>query len=89
MEFSPKKPLEASQKYKLIDNDSFLVYSMAVAIATTGLVALISSDDLLAVFIAGTVFSYDDDRYTQATRESHFQEVTFFNAIRLGDRYAL
>lgn len=80
--FAAKFLLEQSEKRKLIDNDSFLVYSMAIAMSITGLVALISSDDLLAVFIAGNVFAYDD-KYQQATKDSHFQEVIdmLFNCI--------
>lgn len=72
--FGARLLLEKSEKYKLIDKESFLVYAIALAMAISGLVALISSDDLLSVFIAGNVFSYDD-KFHQATKDAHFQEV--------------
>ena len=46
-----KKLLEKSEAYHLIDKESFLVYAIALAMSISGLVALISSDDLLSVFI--------------------------------------
>ena len=69
-----KKLLEKSEEHHLIDKESFLVYAIALAMTISGLVALISSDDLLSVFIAGNVFAYDD-KFHQATKDAHFQGV--------------
>lgn len=66
--------LEKSEQYRLIDKESFLAYSIALALAVTGLIALISSDDILAVFICGLVFAYDG-RFAQETKDAHLQEV--------------
>lgn len=66
--------LEKSEQHRLIDKESFLAYSIALAFAVTGLIALISSDDILAVFICGLVFAYDG-RFAQETKDAHLQEV--------------
>lgn len=66
--------LRHSEQRKLIDKESFLVFTIALTLLVTGLVALISSDDLLAVFIAGNAFAWED-HYLEATHESQIVEV--------------
>lgn len=43
----------------LIDKESFLVFSIALALAVAGIVSIIASDDLLACFVAGNVFAWE------------------------------
>lgn len=66
--------LKASIARKLIDKESFLVFSIALTLFVSGLVALMSSDDLLAVFVAGNVFAWDD-KFNEAYESSHISEV--------------
>lgn len=66
--------LRQSEKRKLIDKDSFLVFTIALTLLITGVVALLASDDLLAVFIAGNVFAWDQ-KFVEATEDSHISEV--------------
>jgi len=44
---------------KLIDKESFLAFSIALALAVTGIVSILASDDLLACFVAGNVFAWE------------------------------
>jgi len=66
--------LKYSMRRLLIDKESFLVYILALAILVTGLTAMIESDDLLAVFISGLVFSWDEEM-VQDMKDSHILEV--------------
>lgn len=43
----------------LIDKESFLVFSIALALGVTGVVSILASDDLLACFVAGNVFAWE------------------------------
>ena len=72
--FGARFLLKKSIKYNLIDKESFLVFNLALALFVTGATALIHSDDLLAVFIAGSAFSWDD-QFKERAKDSHFQEV--------------
>ncbi|OAG31237.1 hypothetical protein NEDG_01650 [Nematocida displodere] len=66
--------LKYSLKQHWIDKESFLVYALALAVLVTGVTALIGSDDLLAVFVAGLAFAWDDDM-VQDIKDSHIMEV--------------
>ncbi|KAI5187853.1 sodium/hydrogen antiporter [Nematocida homosporus] len=66
--------LKYSIKRLLIDKESFLVYSLALAILVTGVTSLIKSDDLLAVFVAGVAFAWDEDM-VRDMKNSHVIEV--------------
>lgn len=43
-----------------VDRESFLVFAIALALFITGTCGMIGSDDVLANFIAGNVFNWDD-----------------------------
>ncbi|ORY95837.1 Cation/H+ exchanger [Syncephalastrum racemosum] len=62
--------LRYAQEKNLIDNESFLVYAVALALFLMGTVSLLGSDDLLACFIAGNSFTWDD-WFRVRTEESH------------------
>lgn len=72
--FGARTLLKASMSRKLIDKESFLVFSIALTMFVSGLVAMMASDDLFAIFIAGNVFAWDD-AFTEATEDSHISEV--------------
>ncbi|CAG8783335.1 5276_t:CDS:2, partial [Acaulospora morrowiae] len=69
-----RKLLYLSEKNRLIDKESFLVFAIALALFLTGFVSIISGSDLLACFIAGTSFTWDD-WFRRETEEAHLQEV--------------
>lgn len=67
--------LKHSIRLKLIDKESFLVFSIALTLFVSGLVALVNADDLLAVFIAGNAFAWGDDDLVDTSDESHINSV--------------
>lgn len=66
--------LKYSMRRFLIDKESFLVYLIALALLVTGAIALLKSDDLLAVSIAGVVFAWDEE-LVEDIKNSHVMEV--------------
>ncbi|KAI9488069.1 Cation/H+ exchanger [Zychaea mexicana] len=54
-----RKVLRFSHEKKLVDEESFAVYPLVLALFLTGAVGLLGSDDLLACFIAGNAFTWD------------------------------
>lgn len=69
-----RKILYYSKKYKLIDKESFLVSVILLGIFVTGITSLLKSDDILACFVTGMFFSWDDCFMTEI-KESHLMEV--------------
>ncbi|CAG8563095.1 12486_t:CDS:10, partial [Acaulospora morrowiae] len=69
-----RKLLYLSEKNRLIDKESFLVFAIALALFLTGFVSIVGGSDLLACFIAGTSFTWDD-WFRRETEEAHLQEV--------------
>jgi sodium/hydrogen antiporter len=55
-----KELLHYAEERKWVDRESFLVFAISIALFTTGTCGLIGSDDVLACFIAGNVFTWDD-----------------------------
>ncbi|EPZ34071.1 Cation/H+ exchanger domain-containing protein [Rozella allomycis CSF55] len=80
--YSAKHILQKSEKNGLIDKGSFLAFSIGLALMVTGLVSLLASDDLLAVFVAGNTFTWDD-WFTEKTKKENFQEIIdmLFNIV--------
>ncbi|KAF9201230.1 hypothetical protein BGZ49_008543 [Haplosporangium sp. Z 27] len=72
--FAARKLVKGAKSRNLIDKESFLVFSIAMAIGVTGIVSMIASDDLLACFIAGNVFAWDD-WFSNEIAEAHIQEI--------------
>ncbi|KAI0539134.1 Sodium/hydrogen exchanger family-domain-containing protein [Xylaria digitata] len=52
--------LHYCEEHKFVDRESFLVFALSLALFITGTCGLIGSDDILACFIAGNVFTWDD-----------------------------
>ncbi|KAI1325594.1 Sodium/hydrogen exchanger family-domain-containing protein [Xylariaceae sp. FL0255] len=55
-----KELLHYCEEKKFVDRESFLVFALSLALFITGTCGLIGSDDILANFIAGNVFTWDD-----------------------------
>ncbi|KAG0036651.1 hypothetical protein BGZ82_003912 [Podila clonocystis] len=72
--FAARKAVKGAKNRKLIDKESFLVFSIALALAVTGIVSIIASDDLLACFVAGNIFAWDD-WFSNEIAEAHIQEI--------------
>ncbi|KAJ5693258.1 Cation/H+ exchanger [Penicillium macrosclerotiorum] len=55
-----RKLLHWAEEKRYVDRESFLVFAIALALFVVGTCGLIGTDDLLACFIAGNVFTQDD-----------------------------
>ncbi|KAF9930721.1 hypothetical protein FBU30_000099 [Linnemannia zychae] len=69
-----RKLVKGAKNRNLIDKESFLVFSISLALAVAGCVSILASDDLLACFIAGNVFAWDD-WFSNEIAEAHIQET--------------
>lgn len=72
--FLARHLLKISMARKLIDKESFLVFTIALTLFVSGLVAIMASDDLFAIFVAGITFAWDEE-LSQAHEDSHINEV--------------
>ncbi|KAJ3094334.1 hypothetical protein HDU97_008200 [Phlyctochytrium planicorne] len=66
--------LKFAVKKDWIDKESLLSFSIALALMITGVVSLFGGDDILAVFIAGNVLSWDS-WFNEKMKGSQFQAV--------------
>ncbi|KAI1337256.1 Sodium/hydrogen exchanger family-domain-containing protein [Xylariaceae sp. FL0016] len=55
-----KELLHYCEKQKYVDRENFLVFALSLALFIIGTCGLIGTDDILACFIAGNVFTWDD-----------------------------
>ncbi|XXG97070.1 hypothetical protein Hte_003364 [Hypoxylon texense] len=55
-----KELLHFCEERKFVDRESFLVFAFSLALFITGTCGMIGSDDILACFIAGNAFTWDD-----------------------------
>ena len=55
-----KELLHFAEQRKFVDRESFLVFAITLALFITGTCGMIGSDDVLACFIAGNAFTWDD-----------------------------
>ncbi|KAJ5272814.1 Cation/H+ exchanger [Penicillium angulare] len=55
-----RKLLHWAEEKHYVDRESFLVFAIALALFILGTCGLVGTDDLLACFIAGNVFTQDD-----------------------------
>jgi sodium/hydrogen antiporter len=55
-----KELLHFSEERKFVDRESFLVFAITLALFITGTCGMVGSDDVLACFVAGNVFTWDD-----------------------------
>lgn len=52
--------LHFAEEKKWVDRESFIVFALSLALFITGTCGMIGSDDVLACFIAGNTFTWDD-----------------------------
>lgn len=69
-----RKILIFCKRKKLIDKESFLVSMITLGLFVTGITGLLESDDILACFVCGLFFSWDET-YKKDIQESHLLEV--------------
>jgi sodium/hydrogen antiporter len=55
-----KKLLHFAEEKKYVDRESFLVFAITLALFIVGTCGMIGSDDVLACFVAGNAFTWDD-----------------------------
>ncbi|CAG8979061.1 hypothetical protein HYALB_00000190 [Hymenoscyphus albidus] len=55
-----KELLHIAEEKKFIDRESFLVFAITLSLFIVGTCGMIGSDDVLACFIAGNAFTWDD-----------------------------
>ncbi|KAJ5085070.1 hypothetical protein N7532_009841 [Penicillium argentinense] len=55
-----KKLLHWAEERNYVDRESFLVFAIALALFVLGTCGLVGTDDVLACFIAGNTFTWDD-----------------------------
>jgi NhaP-type Na+/H+ or K+/H+ antiporter len=71
-----KELLHFAEQRKFVDRESFLVFAITLALFITGTCGMIGSDDVLACFIAGNAFTWDDWQVSQFNSGS-FANVSF------------
>ncbi|KAH6562543.1 hypothetical protein BASA50_001814 [Batrachochytrium salamandrivorans] len=72
--YASRKALKYAELNGWIDKESILGFFIAIALATTGLLATLGVDDVLGCFVVGTVLSWDQ-WFNQQIEETHIQEV--------------
>ena len=55
-----KELLHIAEARKYVDRESFLVFAITLALFIVGTCGMIGSDDVLACFVAGNAFTWDD-----------------------------
>lgn len=55
-----KESLHYAEEKRFVDRESFLVFAISLALLITGTAGMVGSDDVLACFVAGNVFTWDD-----------------------------
>ncbi|KAK5045018.1 hypothetical protein LTR84_010166 [Exophiala bonariae] len=55
-----KEMLHYAEEKRFVDRESFLVFAISLALFLIGSCGMIGSDDVLACFVAGNVFTWDD-----------------------------
>lgn len=64
--------LQRAEEKQYVDRESFIVFSITIALFIVGTLGMLGSDDVLACFIAGNVFSWDD-WFRSQTEDDSFQ----------------
>ncbi|KAK3216709.1 hypothetical protein GRF29_1g720075 [Pseudopithomyces chartarum] len=55
-----KELLHWAEEHHYVDRESFLVFAITLALFLVGTMGMVGSDDILACFIAGNTFTWDD-----------------------------
>jgi hypothetical protein len=69
-----RKSLRWAAEHKLIDMSNFFGYGFGLALFTVGTAGLFGTDDILACFVVGNVFTWDD-WFRLRQEETDFQEI--------------
>ncbi|KAJ1678756.1 Na+/H+ antiporter [Spiromyces aspiralis] len=69
-----RKVLRWAEERDMIDKESFLSFAIALTILIVGICTILDTDDILACFIAGNTFTWDD-WFRIESNDAHFQEV--------------
>lgn len=72
--FIARKVLRWAAERNLIDMSNFFSYGFGLAIFTVGTAGLFGTDDILACFVAGNSFTWDD-WFRLSSEEHDFQEI--------------
>lgn len=64
--------LRWAEDHKWVDRESFLVFAITIALFIVGTLGMLGSDDVLACFVAGNVFTWDD-WFRLQTEDDSFQ----------------
>ncbi|KAM0798793.1 Sodium/hydrogen exchanger family-domain-containing protein [Usnea florida] len=64
--------LRWAEDHRYVDRESFLVFAITIALFIVGTLGMLGSDDVLACFIAGNVFTWDD-WFRRKTEDDSFQ----------------
>lgn len=72
--YSLRKLIYWSEKWKLIDRQSFLAFFVFLAFICAGFGSILGIDDLLCSFAAGTAFGWNGE-FARKTEESHVSTV--------------
>ncbi|WYZ37525.1 hypothetical protein EsH8_II_001031 [Colletotrichum jinshuiense] len=67
-----KTTLRWAESHKYVDRESFLVFAISLALFIVGTCGMIGSDDVLACFVAGNAFTWDD-WFRLETEDDSFQ----------------
>lgn len=67
-----RKALRWAEERRYVDRESFLVFAITIALFLVGTVGMLGSDDVLACFIAGNTFTWDD-WFRLQTKDDSFQ----------------
>ncbi|KAF2397142.1 hypothetical protein EJ06DRAFT_482205 [Trichodelitschia bisporula] len=67
-----KELLHWAEERRYVDRESFIVFAIALALFIVGTCGMIGSDDVLACFIAGNTFTWDD-WFRQETEDDTLQ----------------
>jgi sodium/hydrogen antiporter len=80
--FVAQEVLRYCHKYDLVDKEPYVLSVAALAVFIIGTAGLIGTDDLLACFIAGNTFTWNDE-YRLETEDDTLQPILDF-ALNLG-----
>ncbi|PWN25455.1 hypothetical protein BDZ90DRAFT_233914 [Jaminaea rosea] len=72
--FIARKTLKWAEGRQYIDKDNFFAFGLGLALFTLGTTGLFGSDDILACFVAGNSFTWDD-YYRIRSEESDVQDI--------------
>lgn len=69
-----RKAVKYAEEKEMIDHESFLAIGVGLTFLTLGIEGLLGSDDILACFIVGNSFTWDD-YFRVRTEDESFQDV--------------